>query len=80
MRSPRSFLSCGLVVLVLVLSACSSAQSTAQTGTTFCFNCHSETSPLGLKILWAESGYALSVHLDVDPRDLTALVDREGVA
>ena len=62
MRSPRSFLSCGLVVLVLVLSACSSAQSTAQTGTTFCFNCHSETSPLGLKILWAESGYALSVH------------------
>jgi hypothetical protein len=60
MRSPLSFASCGLVVLAL--SACSSARDPAQTGTTFCFNCHSETSALGIKISWAEAGYALSVH------------------
>ncbi len=60
MRSALSFASCGLVVLGL--SACGSARDSAQTGTNFCFNCHSETSALGIKIKWAEAGYANSVH------------------
>src|SRR5881392_3829456 len=57
-------LSClaGCCLMALALTACSTAQETAQGGTTFCFNCHSETSPLGIKIKWAEAGYANSVH------------------
>jgi len=60
MRSALSFMSGCLVVLGL--SACGSAQDPAQTGTNFCFNCHSETSAIGIKIKWAEAGYDNSVH------------------
>ena len=60
MRSALSFVSGCLVVLGL--SACGSAREQAQTGTNFCFNCHSETSALGIKIKWAEAGYDNSVH------------------
>lgn len=63
MKSFPRIASCCLVAVAL--SACSTARDsnpTAQAGTTFCFNCHSETSALGIKISWAEAGYALSVH------------------
>ncbi|HEX7488247.1 MAG TPA: hypothetical protein VF341_05035, partial [Anaeromyxobacteraceae bacterium] len=60
MRSALSFVSGCLAVLGL--SACGSAREQAQTGTNFCFNCHSETSALGIKISWAQAGYANSVH------------------
>ena len=63
MKSFPRIASCCLVAVAL--SACSTARDsnpTAQAGTTFCFNCHSETSALGLKILWAQAGYATSVH------------------
>jgi hypothetical protein len=60
MRSALSFVSGCLAVLGL--SACGSAREQAQTGTNFCFNCHSETSALGIKIKWAEAGYAESRH------------------
>lgn len=59
MRSALSFAWC---LVVLGLSACSSSRETAQTGTNFCFNCHSETSALGIKIKWAEAGYQESRH------------------
>jgi hypothetical protein len=64
MKSFSSITSCCLVAAML--GACSSANTTSsqqsQSGTTFCFNCHSETSDLGKKILWAQAGYATSVH------------------
>lgn len=56
-----SFLASCLVVLTV--SACSSS-NTSQTseGSSFCFGCHSETTALGQKILWAQTGYEESVH------------------
>lgn len=60
MKSVLSFVSCCLVVLGL--SACGKARDSSQGGTAFCFNCHSETSALGIKIKWAEAGYDFSVH------------------
>jgi len=63
MRSALTFGSCLLACLVALGStACSTARDRAQTGTTYCLNCHSETSALGIKIKWAEAGYEESVH------------------
>jgi hypothetical protein len=63
-RSHLSFLSSCL--FVLGLAACGTAQTSSQdtAGNTFCFGCHSETSDLGKKILWAQAGYGHSVHLN----------------
>ncbi len=62
MRSALSFVSC--CVVVLGLAACGKARDTADAtgGSGQCFNCHSETTTLGIKIKWAEAGYANSVH------------------
>ncbi len=60
MKSVLAFASCSLIALGL--TACGSARDTGAAGTAFCFNCHSETSALGIKIKWAEAGYANSVH------------------
>ncbi len=60
MKPASSLVACCLVALGL--TACGSARDTGAAGTAFCFNCHSETSALGIKIKWAEAGYANSVH------------------
>ncbi len=60
MKSVLSFLSSCL--LVLGLTACGTARDESAAGNTFCFGCHSETTELGQKILWAEAGYDHSVH------------------
>src|SRR5512133_3353311 len=62
MRSRLAFLSSCL--FALGLTACSTAREDTQSssGNTFCFGCHSETSDLGKKILWAQAGYEHSVH------------------
>jgi hypothetical protein len=49
------------------LAACGSSRNdkdgaTGQTGSAFCFSCHSESTPLGFAILWAQGGYEQSVH------------------
>ncbi len=50
-------------LLALLLAACGDSNNdNAQAGTTFCFNCHSETTALGQKILWAQAGFEESVH------------------
>jgi hypothetical protein len=53
---------------VVALCACGSARDTSgssatgQTGSAFCFSCHSETTTLGFEIQWAQFGYETSVH------------------
>ncbi len=61
MKKASSFLA--LCLVVVGLGACSSARDTTSAqGSQFCFECHSETSTLGQKVLWAQAGYDLSVH------------------
>jgi hypothetical protein len=54
--------------LVAAALACSNARNDdqttaqAQAGNTYCFSCHSETTDLGKKVLWAQQGYQQSVH------------------
>ncbi len=60
MKSRLSFLSSCLIILGL--TACGTARDESAAGNTFCFGCHSETTELGQKILWAEAGYDHSVH------------------
>jgi hypothetical protein len=47
---------------VVGLTACGTARDDDESGSAFCFGCHSETSELGKKIEWAQAGYDYSVH------------------
>jgi decaheme cytochrome c component MtrC/MtrF-like protein len=62
MKAAFSSISCCLVVLALAACGSQRENATAQQGNTFCFNCHSETTALGKKILWAQAGFEESVH------------------
>ena len=78
MRSALSFAS-GCVI-VLLSTACSSVNESAQDpGNTFCFGCHSETSALGKKILWAQAGWETSVHAEGQVARIYDLLPAEGV-